>query len=58
VPELGDSTRVRNLIPPPQQPGQLPARREQRRPSPQSPDAPASSPDDVADGRPHIDEYA
>jgi len=49
---------VRNLIPPPRQPGQLPARREQRRPSPQSPDAPASSPDDAADGRPHIDEYA
>ena len=56
MPEVGDSTRVHDLIPPPRQPGQLPTRREQRRTPPASPAAPVPPSDDAED-RPLIDEY-
>ena len=56
MPEVGDSTPIRDLIPPPRQPGQLPTRREQRRTPPASPAAPVPPPDDT-DDRPLIDEY-
>jgi len=56
MPELGDGARVRVLIPPPRQPRQLPARREQRRAPPELPAAPVPR-SDGTDDRPHIDEY-
>ena len=56
MPDVGDSTRVRDLIPPPRQPGQLPTRRDQRRTPPTFPAAPVR-PSDDADDRPLIDEY-
>jgi hypothetical protein len=56
MPELGDGARVRDLIPPPRQPGQLPARREQRRAPLPPPAAPLPRPNDDDDRR-RIDEY-